>query len=77
MDSKIFNPESFRAWKDHPSNQPFFQFLKDQQARLIKEWSETEGEMHPWGRPKVLILGELADLRWSDVAAFYGIEDEK
>ena len=44
-------------------------------SRLTLEWSGSEVGMHPWARPKAFLFRELADLKWSDVRDFYGIEE--
>lgn len=66
---------TFQEWKGHPATEEFCQYLRDQVDRLTLEWAGSEGEMHPWARPKAFLFRELADLKWSDVRDFYGIEE--
>jgi hypothetical protein len=73
-DSPRFNKASFQEWKDHPRNKPFLQFLRDQVEALKDQWASGV-EMDSRQQTKALLMGELSDLEWAEVAAFYEIED--
>jgi hypothetical protein len=68
-----FDPKSFQEWKNNPLNRVFLAYLKDQQSDLMKQWASGQ-EMDLRHQTKALLLGELADLSWSDYAAHYEIE---
>lgn len=73
-----FNHKAFLEWRQARVNRPFFQFLKDQREALAQRWAAGE-EMDSRQQCKALLMGELADLAFEDVARFYGIavEDEE
>lgn len=70
-----FDRKSFLEWKAHPSTGPFLQFLRDQRSRLMDQWASGQ-EMDPRHQTKALLMGELADLEWPDVASFYDLSAE-
>ena len=74
MADKLFNREQMEAWLASRQTQVFRQFLRDQRDRLMERWAAGE-EMDLRYQTKALLLGELANIDFSDYAAFYEIEE--
>ena len=67
-----FNSQTFEEWRHSPLTALFLRFLKDQQSDLGRRWMEGQA-LGLQEQTKALLMGELADLSWADVADFYGI----
>ena len=71
--------EQFNLWKHDPVSKVFLAFLKDKREYLIKTVSEmwVDGaEIPPAVRGQVIELGEIADLQFEVLEAFYKPEEE-
>lgn len=75
-DSPRWDRRAFLEWRDHPLNRAFRQFLKDQREALMEQWASGQ-PMDQRDQCKALLMGELSDLEWPDVARFYEIEVEE
>jgi hypothetical protein len=69
----IRTEEGFQAWKDSPLTREYLQFLRDRQAALMRAWAEGKS-LTPEHQAQAVLLGQLAEIRWHDVAEQYGIE---
>lgn len=67
---KRLSQDQMEAWLSRPDTRLFRQFLKDQRERLMEQWAAGQ-EMDLRHQSKALLLGEHADLKWSDYADFY------
>jgi hypothetical protein len=73
---RLFDRKTFQEWKANRLNQTFFQYLKDQRAKLAEEWASGQ-TMDMRHQTKALLLGELESLSFEDFAAFYGIPTDE
>lgn len=71
-----FDRDSFQAWKAHPLTKPLLAYFRDNRDRLAEQWAAGEA-MSPQQQCKALLMGELSDLEWADVASFYDIPTEE
>lgn len=71
-----FNSQTFREWEGHPLTALFRQYLRDFQADLGERWASGL-LMAPESQQTAKILGEMASLKWADVAKFYGLEADE
>jgi hypothetical protein len=69
----IRTEEGFQAWKDSPLTREFLQFLKDRQRSLMEAWGRGKS-LNPEHQAQAVLLGQLAEIRWPDVAEQYDIE---
>ena len=69
----IRTEEGFQAWKDSPLTREYLQFLRDRQADLMRAWGEGKS-LSPEHQAQAVLLGQLAGIRWHDVAQQYVIE---
>lgn len=77
------NKEQFNLWKHDPVTKLFVQFLQDKRKYLIdfaaEQWvggSETFAQMNQTVRGQVVELGEIAELEFETIQAFYKTEEE-
>jgi len=71
--------EQFNLWKHDPVSKVFLVFLKDKREFLINRVSEmwVDGaEVPPAVRGQVIELGEIAELQFEVLEAFYKPEEE-
>ncbi len=62
--------EAFQAWKDSPATKEFLSFLRDRQSDLMSAWG-LGAMMGPEQQAQAVLLGQLADLTWQDLADQY------
>ena len=77
------NKEQFNLWKHDPVTKLFLQFLQDKRKYLIdfaaEQWvggSDTFAQMNQTVRGQVVELGEIAELEFETIQAFYKTEEE-
>ena len=77
------NKEQFNLWKHDPATKLFLQFLQDKRKYLIdfaaEQWvggSDTFAQMNQTVRGQVVELGEIAELEFGTIEAFYKPEEE-
>lgn len=77
------NKEQFNLWKHDPVTKLFIQFLQDKRKYLIdfaaEQWvggSDTFAQMNQTVRGQVVELGEIAELEFGTIEAFYKPEEE-
>jgi len=75
-ETRRFDRNSFKEWAGHPLTALYRQFLRDQREALKEQWASGL-EMDLRSQTKALLMGELSDLEWGDVARFYEIESEE
>lgn len=72
--------EQFNLWKHDPVSKLFFEFLRDKRKFLIDyasgAWVDG-AEVPPAVRGQVIELGEIADLQFEAVEAFYKAQREE
>lgn len=68
----------FQQWRRHPATKWFFRYLADYRADLLSaaqdQWLAGEAGFAvdgPEMRGRALCLGEMADLKFPDIQAFY------
>lgn len=71
-----FSRKAFQEWKEARVNRPFLRFLRDNRAALAEQWASGV-EMDSRQQCKALLMGELADLEWSDIEAFYALPTDE
>lgn len=74
--------DDFNEWKHHPVSKVFFKFLADKRQHLLafstEEWlsgSRNFADGNQTVRGQIIELGEIADLRFEAVEAFYQEEE--
>jgi hypothetical protein len=79
----VVNKEQFNLWKHDPVTKLFLQFLQDKRKYLIdfaaEQWiagSDTFSQMNQTVRGQVVELGEIAELEFGTIEAFYKPEEE-
>lgn len=72
----LSSPEEFLAWKEHPATQEYLTFLKDRQSDLKEAWGRGLSTT-PEQQAQAVLLGQMVDLRWSDLADQYGWKREE
>lgn len=79
MSNLLVNPEEFQRWAENPLTVEYRQFLKDRCLQLAMQWAQG---VVPSDNPAMIsaqhqaeTLGDLANLKCSDVRDFYGLED--
>lgn len=77
----MVNKEQFNLWKHDPVTKLFLMFLADKRKHLIdfatEQWvagSETFSQMNQTVRGQVVELGEIADIEFGMIEAFYNEE---
>lgn len=75
--------EQFNLWKHDPVTKLFLSFLADKRKYLIdfaaEQWvggSDTFAQMNQTVRGQVVELGEIAELEFGTIEAFYKPEEE-
>lgn len=68
--------EEMAAWRGHPATRKIIQYLRDKQAELAKQWADG-AEMPPEAQIYAQMYGDLADLKYDDIAEFYGYASEE
>jgi hypothetical protein len=79
----VVNKEQFNLWKHDPVTRLFVQFLQDKRKYLIdfasEQWvggSDTFSQMNQTVRGQVVELGEIAELEFETIKAFYTEEND-
>ena len=76
MDSQKFNRQTFQEWRDHPVNQPFFQYLRDRHLELSLAWGRGV-ILDPSSQPWAILYHQLENLQWETVEALYQSSDDE
>lgn len=74
--------DDFNRWKHHPVSKVYLQFLRDFSAQLVShihdEWLSGKLSLldEKEARGRVLLLNELAELKFVSIQSFYGVEEQ-
>lgn len=71
----LSNRDEFQAWKESPQTKEFLTFLRDRQSDLTAGWGRGL-PMTPEQQGQAVLLGQLAECRWSDFAAQYELKGD-
>ena len=73
-DNPLTEPERFQAWTEDPLTKGFLQYLTDYRMQLAEAWA-AGSPMSDKEQSMAEVLGDLSDLKVSDVRRFYGLEE--
>ncbi len=73
---QIHQREVFQEWLQNPLTQEYHQFHRDRRASLAERWARGN-PLTPEHQAQAVMLGQLADISWEDIAEQYGIEIEQ